>query len=66
MATVISRHWRGFWSRKRLFDFYARKRFLQQVQEKNAEIRAELEQEAARAREVQREVRERVTVACLR
>lgn len=30
-ATVIERHWRGFWSRKTKFDYYARKKYLEEV-----------------------------------
>lgn len=38
-ATNIQRHWRGFWSRKFLFDFYARKLYLQHVARVNAQVR---------------------------
>ena len=37
-ATNIQRHWRGFWSRKYLFDFYARKLYLQHVAQINAQV----------------------------
>lgn len=38
-ATNIQRHWRGFWSRKYLFDFYARKRYLEHVARINAQVK---------------------------
>ncbi|GAX75220.1 hypothetical protein CEUSTIGMA_g2664.t1 [Chlamydomonas eustigma] len=57
-ASVIQRHWRGFWSRKSKFDFYARKRYLKEVHSKNAEIRKEMEAEAQRAISAQREMAE--------
>jgi len=57
-ATVIQRHWRGFWSRKFKFDFYARKKYLQEVHLKNAEIRMEMEAEAQRSISAQREMAE--------
>ena len=56
-ATVIQRHWRGFWSRKALFDFYARRRYLQAVRAKNEATRAEMNEEAERALQLQRQVR---------
>lgn len=55
-ATTIQRHWRGFWSRKHLFDFYARKAYLRALKEKNEVVRAELEVEARRAGEEQRQL----------
>ena len=57
MATVIQRWWRGFYSRKHIHDYYARKRYLKQVKERNDHIRAELNLEAERAIIVQRQVR---------
>ena len=56
-ATVIQRHWRGFWSRRSRFDFYARQRYLREVREKNEAVRAEMEVEAQRTLAVQRDVR---------
>lgn len=38
MAITIQRHWRGFWSRKYIFDFKARKRYLQRVAQVNAKV----------------------------
>eukprot|EP00198_Chlamydomonas_reinhardtii_P008000 XP_001697337.1 predicted protein [Chlamydomonas reinhardtii] len=55
MATVIQRWWRGFYSRKHIHDYYARKRYLKQVKERNDHIRAELNLEAERAIIVQRQ-----------
>ncbi|GLI65479.1 hypothetical protein VaNZ11_009017 [Volvox africanus] len=55
MATVIQRWWRGYYSRKHIHDYYARKRYLQQVRERNQHIRAELNLEAERAIIMQRQ-----------
>ncbi|GFR47175.1 hypothetical protein Agub_g8868 [Astrephomene gubernaculifera] len=55
MATIIQRWWRGFYSRKHIHDFYARKRYLQQVRERNHQVRAELSLEAERAIIMQRQ-----------
>ncbi|GLC33151.1 Spermatoproteinsis-associated protein 17 [Pleodorina starrii] len=55
MATIIQRWWRGFYSRKHIHDYYARKRYLQQVKERNQHIRAELNLEAERAIIMQRQ-----------
>ncbi|KAG2427072.1 hypothetical protein HXX76_012586 [Chlamydomonas incerta] len=55
MATVIQRWWRGFYSRKHIHNYYARKRYLKQVKERNDHIRAELNLEAERAIIVQRQ-----------
>lgn len=49
MATTIQRHWRGCWSRKYLFDFYARKLYLMRVTQLNAQMRLELLEEGERA-----------------
>lgn len=49
MAVTIQRHWRGFWSRKYIFDFHARKAYLQRVAQVNAQMRAELTEEGERA-----------------
>ncbi len=57
MATIIQRWWRGFYSRKHVHDYYARKRYLAQVKERNHQIRAELNIEAERAIIMQRQVR---------
>ena len=57
MATIIQRWWRGFYSRKHIHNFYARKRYLQQVKERNQHIRAELHLQAERAIIMQRQVR---------
>ncbi len=35
-AVNIQRHWRGFWSRTYVFDFYARKVYLARVAQLNA------------------------------
>lgn len=56
MATIIQRWWRGFYSRKHVHDYYARKRYLAQVKERNHQIRAELNIEAERAIIMQRQV----------
>jgi len=45
MATVIQRTWRGYFSRKLIHDFYALKRYLHGVEEKNREMRALLADE---------------------
>ncbi|KXZ56281.1 hypothetical protein GPECTOR_1g246 [Gonium pectorale] len=55
MATVIQRWWRGYYSRKHIHDYYARKRYLQQVKQRNHQIRAELNMEAERAIIMQRQ-----------
>lgn len=55
-ATIIQRHWRGFWSRRNVFDFFARKVYLEAVASKNASIRRELNHEADRAMATQRQV----------
>ncbi len=41
-ATTVQRHWRGFWSRKHLHSFAARKAYLAAVAARNAEVRAEM------------------------
>jgi hypothetical protein len=41
MATVIQRFWRGFWSRKYVFDFHARKLYLQRIAQINTQVRME-------------------------
>lgn len=55
-ATVIQRHWRGFWSRKNLFDFYVRKAYLRSLHLTNKAVRSELNEEAKRAAEEQRQI----------
>ncbi|PNH07657.1 Spermatogenesis-associated protein 17 [Tetrabaena socialis] len=55
MATVVQRWWRGFYSRKYIHDYYARKRYLQAVRERNNQARAELNLEAERAIIMQRQ-----------
>ncbi len=42
-ATCIQKRWRGFYSRKRRHDYYARKRFLKAIEAKNDETRATLQ-----------------------
>lgn len=49
MATVIQRTWRGYFSRKLIHDFYALKRYLRGVEEKNEELRTTLAEEKERA-----------------
>lgn len=39
MAITIQRHWRGFWSRKYVFNFHARKKYLAHVASVNAQVR---------------------------
>ncbi|EFJ43791.1 hypothetical protein VOLCADRAFT_95923 [Volvox carteri f. nagariensis] len=55
MATIIQRWWRGYYSRKNIHNYYARKRYLQQIKERNQHIRAELNLEAERAIIMQRQ-----------
>ncbi|GMH42225.1 hypothetical protein BSKO_10144 [Bryopsis sp. KO-2023] len=45
MATRIQRRWRGFFSRKYLHDFYARKAFLASIREKNDAVRKQIQTE---------------------
>lgn len=45
LATVIQRTWRGYFSRKLIHDFYALKRYLRGVEEKNQEMRSLLAKE---------------------
>lgn len=54
MANCIQRVFRGFLSRKHVHSFHARKRFLQQIAEKNAETRQMLQEEFRAAMEAQR------------
>jgi len=52
-ATTIQRHWRGYFSRKHVHNFAARKAYLRAVAARNAEVRAEMaaaEQQALAAR----------------
>jgi hypothetical protein len=37
-ATTIQRHWRGYWSRKAVFDFRARKLYLARIADMNAKV----------------------------
>eukprot|EP00983_Pelagomonas_calceolata_P053087 1143151-Pelagomonas_calceolata.AAC.2 len=57
-ATNIQRHWRGFWSRKYLFDFYARKLYLRHVAAVNAQVRAAVAEEGERAAKSQKALAE--------
>mmetsp|Transcript_6398 Transcript_6398/g.14233 ORF Transcript_6398/g.14233 Transcript_6398/m.14233 type:complete len:349 (-) Transcript_6398:546-1592(-) len=57
-AITIQRHWRGFWSRKHLFNFYARQQYLQTVRQKNAEVRAIVNDEAEQAAALQQQMAE--------
>ena len=43
MAARIQKRWRGFYSRKKRHDFYARQRFLKAIEAKNNETRAALQ-----------------------
>lgn len=61
MATRIQRHWRGFFSRKHIHDFYKRKRFLSRICEKNCAIRKELESSYAEAVAYQRSQEQEAT-----
>ena len=58
MATCIQRVFRGFLSRKHVHSYFARKRFLQQIAEKNAEMRTILEEEFKAACATQYQVEE--------
>ena len=44
MATCIQRIFRGFLSRKHVHSFYTRKRYLQEIAARNAEMRTILEE----------------------
>ncbi|KAG2485005.1 hypothetical protein HYH03_016208 [Edaphochlamys debaryana] len=55
MATIIQRWWRGFYSRKHIHDYYARKRYLHDIKQRNDHIRAELSLETERAIIAQRQ-----------
>lgn len=54
MATTIQRHWRGFWSRKYVFDFRARKLYLERVAQLNTRMRSVLAEEGERAAHAQK------------
>ncbi|CDW79153.1 iq calmodulin-binding motif family protein [Stylonychia lemnae] len=43
MAKIVQKYYRGYYSRKYEHDFYARKNYLNHVQEKNEEVRKKLE-----------------------
>mmetsp|Transcript_63599 Transcript_63599/g.201131 ORF Transcript_63599/g.201131 Transcript_63599/m.201131 type:complete len:332 (+) Transcript_63599:86-1081(+) len=43
MATEIQRSFRGYWSRKHIHSFYARKAYLEAVMERTAALRGEME-----------------------
>lgn len=55
MATKIQKVWHGFYSRKHIFNYYSRKRYLEAVVAKNETIRTELE-ELVERRELQEEI----------
>lgn len=42
-ATTIQRWWRGYFCRTHIHNFYARRRYLEAIKHKNAEMRAQLE-----------------------
>eukprot|EP00350_Pseudokeronopsis_sp_OXSARD2_P012805 CAMPEP_0170556642 /NCGR_PEP_ID=MMETSP0211-20121228/17936_1 /TAXON_ID=311385 /ORGANISM="Pseudokeronopsis sp., Strain OXSARD2" /LENGTH=45 /DNA_ID= /DNA_START= /DNA_END= /DNA_ORIENTATION= len=42
MAVIIQKYYRGFYSRKYEHDFYARKNYLNHVDQKNSEVMKQL------------------------
>ncbi|XP_026113917.1 spermatogenesis-associated protein 17-like [Carassius auratus] len=58
MAVKIQRRWRGYYVRKYVHNYYARKRYLEGLTRKNEHIRRDLEEFA----ELQRRERERITL----
>ncbi|KAL3896988.1 MAG: hypothetical protein SGCHY_003717 [Lobulomycetales sp.] len=43
-ASLIQKTWRGYWSRKRVFDFQKRRKYVQDITEKMSNIRAQLKE----------------------
>ncbi len=43
-ATTIQKWWRGFFSRKHIHNFYARKAYLAAIQQQNSAVRASMQQ----------------------
>jgi len=65
-AIKIQKVWRGFYTRKYIYNFYSRKRYLEAIQEKNQAVREELAEVAERhianqTQEQERNLQERVT-----
>ncbi|XP_050989227.1 spermatogenesis-associated protein 17 [Labeo rohita] len=58
MAVKIQQRWRGYYVRKYVHNYYARKRYLEGLTRKNQHIRRDLEEFA----ELQRRERERITL----
>ncbi|XP_029904039.1 spermatogenesis-associated protein 17 [Myripristis murdjan] len=58
MAVRIQRRWRGFYVRKYIHSYYARKRYLEGLVKKNEQVRLELDE----VEELQRRQRERLAV----
>ncbi|XP_016382378.1 spermatogenesis-associated protein 17 [Sinocyclocheilus rhinocerous] len=58
MAVKIQQRWRGYYVRKYVHNYYARKRYLEGLTRKNEHIRRDLEEFA----ELQRRERERITL----
>lgn len=60
MATKIQKTWRGYQSRKKVFDFRARKKYIEEVTKKMEELRLSLEEHAALQRAQEQAKKERL------